>query len=133
MTPITRVQTLVCETYGITIAQLIGKDRHKTIVEARVVAMFLCRIHLADPPSFPEIGRAFGGRDHTTVMSNVKSALVKMGRHPRIAARVAAFAAELGTAPTGRADISHMPGLARIELADDFVSERAARFAGARP
>lgn len=115
MTPITRVQTLVCETYGITREELLGKGRMKTQAEARCVAIFLCRIHLANPPSFPELGRAFGGRDHTTIMSAVKSALLKMGRDARVAAVVAALAQELGAAPTGRADLSLMP-LAKIDL-----------------
>lgn len=120
MTPITRVQTLVCETYGITVADMLRKDRHKTVTEARHVAMFLCRVHLDPQPSFPEIGRAFGNRDHTTVMAAVSRVLrrITLGTSPgdtRIVSRVTALSAKLGTAPTGRADLSLMP-LAKIEL-----------------
>ncbi|HEX6051792.1 MAG TPA: helix-turn-helix domain-containing protein [Gemmatimonadaceae bacterium] len=129
MTPIAHVQSLVCDAYGITHPELIGKRRFKTQAEARNVAMFLCRIHLPGPPSFPEIARAFGGRDHTTVMAAVKSVLFRMGRDSRIAGIVAAIAVQIGTAPSGRSDISLMP-LARIDLDPAWEAERAARFAG---
>ena len=42
-------------------------NRSRTMVSARHIAMYLCR-ELTDL-SLPKIGREFGGRDHTTVMS----------------------------------------------------------------
>ncbi|MBO3724108.1 chromosomal replication initiator protein DnaA [Actinomyces bowdenii] len=53
--------------FGITIDDLCSANRSRTIVSARHVAMYLCR-ELTDL-SLPKIGREFGGRDHTTVMS----------------------------------------------------------------
>ncbi|EEH64306.1 chromosomal replication initiator protein DnaA [Gleimia coleocanis DSM 15436] len=50
----------------VTIEHLCSADRTKTLVEARQIAMYLCR-ELTDL-SLPKIGQAFGGRDHTTVM-----------------------------------------------------------------
>jgi chromosomal replication initiator protein len=47
-----------------------GARRHRSILYPRQVAMFLCR-RLTEA-SLPEIGRAFGGRDHTTVMHAVE-------------------------------------------------------------
>ncbi len=52
--------------FGVTIEQLCGPDRSRPMVEARQIAMYLCR-ELTDL-SLPKIGDAFGGRDHTTVM-----------------------------------------------------------------
>ena len=52
--------------FGVTIEQLCGPDRSRPMVEARQIAMYICR-ELTDL-SLPKIGEAFGGRDHTTVM-----------------------------------------------------------------
>lgn len=52
--------------FGVTIDQLSSSDRSHMVVEARQIAMYLCR-ELTDL-SLPKIGAAFGGRDHTTVM-----------------------------------------------------------------
>ncbi|MGB8020463.1 MAG: chromosomal replication initiator protein DnaA [Candidatus Nanopelagicales bacterium] len=52
--------------YSVTIDDLTGASRSRTLVTARQVAMYLCR-ELTDL-SLPKIGELFGGRDHTTVM-----------------------------------------------------------------
>jgi chromosomal replication initiator protein len=52
--------------YSVTIDDLTGQSRSRTLVTARQVAMYLCR-ELTDL-SLPKIGEMFGGRDHTTVM-----------------------------------------------------------------
>ena len=52
--------------FGVTTDQLSSSDRSHVVVEARQIAMYLCR-ELTDL-SLPKIGAAFGGRDHTTVM-----------------------------------------------------------------
>ncbi|MDN6793607.1 MAG: chromosomal replication initiator protein DnaA [Propionibacterium sp.] len=52
--------------FGVTLEQLCSADRSRTMVDARQIAMYLCR-ELTDL-SLPKIGAAFGGRDHTTVM-----------------------------------------------------------------
>ena len=52
--------------FGISIDELIGSSRSRTLVTARQIAMYLCR-ELTDL-SLPAIGQSFGGRDHTTVM-----------------------------------------------------------------
>lgn len=63
------IQT-VASFYGLKIAEIKGTRRLKQIVRPRHVAMFLTR-KLTDL-SFPEIGRAFGGRDHATVQHACK-------------------------------------------------------------
>ena len=56
-----------CASYfGVSIEELCGSSRSRTLVTARQISMYLCR-ELTDL-SLPKIGQAFGGRDHTTVM-----------------------------------------------------------------
>jgi len=58
--------------FGIAVEDLIGKARTRDLVDARHIAMYVCR-QLTNPPlSFPQIAKAFGGRDHTTVMNAVQ-------------------------------------------------------------
>jgi chromosomal replication initiator protein len=52
--------------FGLTVDDLCGSSRSRVLVNARQIAMYLCR-ELTDQ-SLPKIGQAFGGRDHTTVM-----------------------------------------------------------------
>jgi len=66
--------------------ELLGPDRHHLIVHARHVAMYLARKRTR--MSFPEIGRAFGKRDHTTVMSAVTKITGFIRVHPEIRAEV---------------------------------------------
>ena len=62
--------------FGITIEDLSSANRSRTIVTARHIAMYLCR-EMTDL-SLPKIGREFGGRDHTTVMSADKKVRTQM-------------------------------------------------------
>ena len=52
--------------YGVERAAIIGRGRTKQVVTPRKVAMYLTRA--LTEMSFPELGRLFGGRDHTTIM-----------------------------------------------------------------
>jgi chromosomal replication initiator protein len=52
--------------FGLEVAQLQGKSRTRDLVHARQVGMYVCR-ELTDL-SYPQIGKEFGGRDHTTVI-----------------------------------------------------------------
>jgi chromosomal replication initiator protein len=57
--------------FGLSVADLTGKARTRDLVDARHIAMYVCR-QLTNPAlSFPQIAKAFGGRDHTTVMNAV--------------------------------------------------------------
>jgi chromosomal replication initiator protein len=56
----------VAEFYGVSIEDLINKNRKKEIVKPRQIAMYLMRTEIKS--SFPSIGSWLGGRDHTTAM-----------------------------------------------------------------
>lgn len=60
------VQGVVASRFNVKISELKSKRRTKTLVHPRQIAMFLAR-ELTDS-SFPEIGREFGGKDHTTII-----------------------------------------------------------------
>jgi len=76
------IQEAVGRHYGITIDELVGEKRTKRVVVPRQVAMFLCR-ELTDA-SLPAIGRAFGGRDHTTVIYAVQKVTTQMSEEGEV-------------------------------------------------
>ncbi|GAB2593686.1 chromosomal replication initiator protein DnaA [Microlunatus antarcticus] len=63
--------------FDITIEDLCGGSRTQQLVNARQIAMYLCR-ELTDL-SLPKIGQQFGGRDHTTVMHADRKIRTQMG------------------------------------------------------
>ncbi len=60
------IQMAICKFYKIKMDELLGKKKTKNIAYPRQIAMYLCRELTTN--TFPHIGKAFGGRDHTTVM-----------------------------------------------------------------
>ncbi|MEH7828637.1 chromosomal replication initiator protein DnaA [Gemmobacter denitrificans] len=67
---IEEIQRKVAEHYNIRLSDMIGPKRLRTIARPRQVAMYLSK--QLTPRSLPEIGRRFGGRDHTTIMHGVR-------------------------------------------------------------
>ena len=67
---IEEIQRKVAEHYNIRLADMIGPKRLRNIARPRQVAMYLAK--QLTLRSLPEIGRRFGGRDHTTIMHGVK-------------------------------------------------------------
>lgn len=64
------IQRVVSRHYNVSRQEMISSRRTRTIVKPRQIAMFLAKT--MTPRSFPEIGRRFGGRDHTTVLHAVR-------------------------------------------------------------
>ena len=58
------------ENIGVPPKEILGEKRRPDLVQARQLAMYLCRELLGH--SYPVIGRMFGGKDHSTVMHGVK-------------------------------------------------------------
>jgi chromosomal replication initiator protein len=67
---IEEIQRKVAEHYNIRLSDMIGPKRLRNIARPRQVAMYLSK--QLTPRSLPEIGRRFGGRDHTTIMHGVR-------------------------------------------------------------
>ncbi len=56
--------------FNVTKQDILSSRRHKTIVYPRQIGMYLAKV--LTTRSLPEIGRKFGGRDHTTVLHAVR-------------------------------------------------------------
>ena len=67
---IEEIQRKVAEHYNIRLSDMIGPKRLRNIARPRQVAMYLAK--QLTPRSLPEIGRRFGGRDHTTIIHGVR-------------------------------------------------------------
>ena len=67
---IDEIQRQVAEYYNLRLSELLSARRARNIARPRQVAMYLAKQHTSR--SLPEIGRKFGGRDHTTVMHAVR-------------------------------------------------------------
>ena len=67
---IDEIQRKTADYYGLKLADLLSPRRAREVARPRQVAMYLAK--KLTPRSLPEIGRRFGGRDHTTVMHGVK-------------------------------------------------------------
>ncbi len=65
-----RIQRTVCEAFSISLTDMSSKRRARAVARPRQVAMYLSK--KLTKRSLPDIGRRFGGRDHTTVMHAVK-------------------------------------------------------------
>lgn len=87
------IQRAVCHHFHLRSIDLTSKDRHKSVAFARHVAMYLCKQRLKC--SFPELGRAFGNRDHTTVMSAVRKIESQRDADPQVRAHLEALEKKL--------------------------------------
>ncbi|WP_353229937.1 chromosomal replication initiator protein DnaA [Novosphingobium sp.] len=67
---IDEIQRAVCQFYRVDRTEMASKRRARAVVRPRQVAMYLAKV--LTPRSYPEIGRKFGGRDHSTVIHAVR-------------------------------------------------------------
>ena len=79
---IDNIQKTVAEFYKIKLAELLSKKRNRCLARARQIAMTLTK-ELTNH-SLPEIGDAFGGRDHTTVLHACRKIKELMTTEPQI-------------------------------------------------
>lgn len=80
------IQQKVAAHYGIKLADLRGQSRARVVARPRQIAMYLCK-HLTTK-SLPDIGRAFEGRDHTTVLHAVRKVEELMRAEPQLIADI---------------------------------------------
>lgn len=73
------IQRAVAKRYGVSVPDLVSKRRTQSVVRPRHVAMYLAKT--LTTRSLPDIGRRFGGRDHSTVIHAVRkvTALIEAG------------------------------------------------------
>ncbi|USO01379.1 MAG: chromosomal replication initiator protein DnaA [Alphaproteobacteria bacterium] len=76
------VQKKVAEHFNVRVSDMHSSRRLRTVVRPRQVAMYLTKN--LTPLSLPEIGRKFGGRDHTTVLHAVKKVEELISKDPSL-------------------------------------------------
>ena len=69
-----------CRHYDVKVGDVKGKGRARAIALPRQVAMYLCRKHTS--ASYPDIGNAFGGKDHTTAMHAFRTISTRLEEDP---------------------------------------------------
>jgi chromosomal replication initiator protein len=77
------IQRIVARQYNVSRSDLLSSRRTANVVRPRQVAMYLAKILTLR--SLPEIGRRFGGRDHTTVLHAVRKIEALTGNDPALA------------------------------------------------
>ncbi|HEX7050911.1 MAG TPA: chromosomal replication initiator protein DnaA [Longimicrobiales bacterium] len=87
------IRERVAQHWGVTVDALASKRRTKDITVPRQVAMYLIR-ELLDTP-LVEIGRLFGGRDHSTVIHSINKVEQELAADPSFRERVDSLRAEL--------------------------------------
>ena len=77
-----QIQRKVAEAYGIKLSDLKAKNRTKAVAFPRQIAMYIAR--QLTHASLSEVGRAFGGKDHTTVLHAVDKIQVLLQEDPKL-------------------------------------------------
>jgi chromosomal replication initiator protein len=88
------IQKVVADYYKVKLADLCGKRRLASIVLPRQVAMYL--IKELTQKSLPDIGEAFGGRDHTTVLHAVRKIALEKTNNPQLSHQIHVIQQTLG-------------------------------------
>jgi len=83
----------VASYYGVKALDLKSPRRHRSVAGPRAVAMYLSRQHTKD--SYPDLGRAFGGKHHTTVISAVEKIAGRLKDDPGLRGEIHAIEATL--------------------------------------
>jgi hypothetical protein len=81
------VMSVVAATYGVTVNDLKSHDRHLHIVRPRQIAMTIAH-EVCRHRSYPQLGKDFGSRDHTTIMHAVRVIAARMAANPEMAEEV---------------------------------------------
>jgi chromosomal replication initiator protein len=77
------IQKTVADHFSLKQADLLSERRTRAVARPRQIAMWLCKQHTTR--SYPDIGRRFGGRDHTTVLHGVRKVEELIGQDDQIA------------------------------------------------
>ena len=80
------IQRIVARQFSVSKNDLLSNRRTRAIVRPRQIAMYLAKT--MTPRSLPEIGRRFGGRDHTTVLHAVRKVEEMAGQDQKLAREI---------------------------------------------
>jgi hypothetical protein len=115
----------VAERYGVTVDMIMSRDRHSSVAAARHAVCYALRYDLPDRElSYPEIGRILD-RDHSTVMSSVKTFAANKTRclrHPPLLARTRPKPAFLLQEAPPESALPDIPDLILPESAESAVA-----------
>jgi len=96
-TAVEQIQERVSSAFGISRAELVGSSRAATPLRARQVAILLTRE--ATDLSLPQIGRLYGGRDHSTVLNSLRRAETSLSGDAELARQVAELRSSIHSPP----------------------------------
>ena len=85
---------IVARFFNIKVSDIKGRRKLKGVVRPRQIAMYLARAHTE--LSFPDLGRAFGGRDHSTVQHACKKITADLKKDPDLHAHIETLERHLG-------------------------------------
>jgi chromosomal replication initiator protein len=100
-TTVEEIQQRVAAAFGISRAELVGSTRAATPLRARQMAILLTR-EMTDL-SLPQIGRLYGGRDHSTVLNSLRRAEASLAGDPELAGRIDSLRSAIHSHPGGSA------------------------------
>ncbi len=92
-----RILSATSRHYGLTMDDLVGASRRRTVALARGLAMHLCRQLCGE--SLASIGRRFSGRDHTTVLHAIRVTQERIERDPDVSQAFSSILTSLGLTP----------------------------------
>lgn len=100
-TTVEEIQQRVATAFGISRAELVGSSRAATPLRARQIAILLTRE--ATELSLPQIGRLYGGRDHSTILNSLRRAEASMSGDTDLARQVGELRSSIHNRPGGPA------------------------------
>jgi chromosomal replication initiator protein len=97
-TTVEEIQQEVAAAFGISRAELVGGSRAATPLRARQIAILLTRE--ATDLSLPQIGRLYGGRDHSTVLNSLRRVETTLSQDTQLARQVSELRASIHRQPS---------------------------------
>ena len=101
------IQQVVAKEWGVTVDGLRSKTRTKTLTVPRQIAMYLARELLST--QLVEIGNAFGGRDHSTVIHSIDKVNEAVVQDPDLKIRIGRLRGMLETSNSASARVERIP------------------------
>lgn len=90
----------VADYYGLTLLDLVSERRWSYLITARHMGMYLARHHTTQ--GYLQIGRHFGGRDHTTVLHGIRKTESRLPQEKRLQVELGELRAKLGLVESPR-------------------------------